>query len=96
MEIVTTHRNTDFDALVGIISRRDFRKARKSSQLRSPVKAFMSTKVIHIEPDCGVTQAVPLMVTHDIGRLPVVQDGKLIGIVTRSDAMRYHYDLVPG
>jgi tRNA nucleotidyltransferase (CCA-adding enzyme) len=83
------------EALLGIISRRDFRKARQSSQLRSPVKAFMSTKVICIEPDCGVTHAVRLMVNHDIGRLPVVQDGRLIGIVTRSDAMRYYYDLMP-
>jgi CBS domain-containing protein len=35
------------------------------------------------------------MVKHDIGRLPVVENGQLIGIVTRSDAMRYFYDSVP-
>jgi CBS domain-containing protein len=35
------------------------------------------------------------MIKHDIGRLPVVEDGKIIGIVTRSDVMRYWYDLVP-
>ena len=81
--------------VVGIISRRDFRKARKVIQMKSPVSAFMSSKVIHIDPDCPIGHAVSLMVKHDIGRLPVIQDGKLIGIITRSDAMRYFYDLGP-
>jgi CBS domain-containing protein len=35
------------------------------------------------------------MVQHDIGRLPVVADGQLIGIISRSDVMRYFYDLLP-
>ena len=40
-------------------------------------------------------QAARLMVKHDIGRLPVVENGEIIGIITRSDAMRYYYDLLP-
>ena len=36
-----------------------------------------------------------LMVGEDVGRLPVVEDGDLIGILTRSDAMRYYYNLLP-
>jgi CBS domain-containing protein len=35
------------------------------------------------------------MIKHDIGRVPVIEDGKIIGIVTRSDAMLYFYDLLP-
>jgi len=35
------------------------------------------------------------MVKHDIGRLPVVENNRIIGIVTRSDAMLYFYDLLP-
>lgn len=86
---------TDGNRLVGIISRRDFRKVRTESQLSAPVKAFMSTKLHHIRPQGGVAQAVRLMVGEDIGRLPVVEDGDLIGILTRSDAMRYYYNLLP-
>jgi CBS domain-containing protein len=56
----------------------------------------MSTKVIYIEAGSSVIEAARLMVKHDIGRLPVLQDGKLIGIITRSDTMRYYYDLPPG
>jgi nanoRNase/pAp phosphatase (c-di-AMP/oligoRNAs hydrolase)/CBS domain-containing protein len=81
--------------LVGVISRRDFRKIRRQDQLQAPVKAFMSTKVITIEPGKSPIQAARIMVRHDIGRLPVVEDGQMIGIITRSDAMTYFYDLLP-
>jgi len=83
------------DRIVGMISRRDFRKMRKESQLKSPVKAYMSTEVLTIAAGQSPVQAVRLMVQHDIGRLPVVENGQLIGIVTRSDVMRYFYDLPP-
>ncbi len=79
----------------GIISGRDFRKLRRDSQLKAPVKAFMSRDVMTISPDKSPVAAVKLMVKHDIGRLPVVKNGKMIGIVTRSDTMIYFYDLLP-
>jgi CBS domain-containing protein len=39
--------------------------------------------------------AAQLMIKHDIGRLPVVENDEIIGIVTRSDTMLYFYDLLP-
>ncbi len=81
--------------LVGVISRRDFKKFRNPSKKDPPVKAFMSTEVRVIDPGQSVMQAARTMVRNDIGRLPVLEDGKLIGIVTRSDTMRYYYDLLP-
>lgn len=81
--------------LVGVVSRRDFKRVRGTPHLKAPVKAFMSTKVIHVSPQSSVVEAVRLMVRHDIGRLPVVENGRLLGIVTRSDAMRYYYNLLP-
>jgi tRNA nucleotidyltransferase (CCA-adding enzyme) len=83
------------DRLVGIISRRDFKKLRKNGQYQAPVKAFMSTPPITIDPRKSPMEAARLMVKHDIGRLPVVEDGRLIGIMSRSDAMTYFYDLLP-
>lgn len=80
---------------VGMISRRDFRRIKKESQLKAPVKAFMTTKIQAIEPGKSPMQAARLMVKHDIGRLPVVENGHIIGIITRSDTMLYFYDLLP-
>lgn len=85
----------DDGKLVGIISRRDFRKIKKKSQMEVPVKAFMSTGVKSIDPGMSPMQAARLMVKHDIGRFPVVENGRIIGIVTRSDTMHYIYDLLP-
>ena len=85
----------DGEKLVGVISRRDFKKIRKSSQLQSPVKAFMNTRNITIDPGKSPMEAARIMVKYDIGRLPVVKDDKIIGIMSRSDAMLYFYDLLP-
>lgn len=81
--------------LVGIVSRRDFRKIRRQKHLASPVKAFMSREVKFIGPESRPLDAARLMVQYDLGRLPVVSEGQLIGIVTRTDTMRYYYDLLP-
>ncbi len=85
----------DGEKLVGVISRRDFKKIKKSSQMKAPVKAFMNTRNITISPDKSPMEAARIMVKHDIGRLPVVKDDKIIGIMSRSDAMIYFYDLLP-
>lgn len=81
--------------ILGVVSQRDFKRVRKPSAMQAPVKAFMSTKVVTIDPGASPLQATRKMVSHDIGRLPVVQDDEIIGIVSRSDAMIYFYDLLP-
>lgn len=81
--------------LVGIISRRDFAKIHRRSKLKRPVKAFMQRNVLTIEPGVSPLQAARVMVRNDVGRLPVVEEGRIIGIVTRSDVMHYFYDLLP-
>lgn len=83
------------DRLVGIISRRDFGKIHRRSKLKKPVKAFMQRDVLTIAPGVSPLQAARVMVRNDVGRLPVVEDGRIIGIVTRSDVMHYFYDLLP-
>lgn len=83
------------DRLVGMISRRDFQKVRGEKRLKSPVKAFMRHPVHTIHPGISPLQAARIMIRKDFGRLPVVEDARLIGIVTRSDVMCYFYDLLP-
>ena len=85
----------DQERLVGIISRRDFQKLKKESQLSAPVRAFMKRDVRTIDPGTSPMHAARLMIKHDIGRLPVIADERIIGIVTRSDVMMYFYDLLP-
>jgi CBS domain-containing protein len=52
---------------------------------KQPVEKYMSHKVISISPDCPILSAGGLMLAHGLHRLPVLEDKKLIGIVTRED-----------
>jgi len=82
--------------LVGVISRRDFKKIRNQSRLRAPVKAFMNMHPVTITPEKSPLHAARLMVKHDIGRLPVLnKSDQLVGIISRSDVMRFFYDALP-
>jgi len=81
--------------MLGVISLRDLRRLKRKNQHQLPVKAFMSSPVHTIEPWKNPAVATHLMVKHDIGRLPVVESGQLVGIISRSDAMNHFYGLCP-
>jgi CBS domain-containing protein len=44
--------------------------------------------VITVGPDLDAHDAAQIMVDHKIGALPVIDDGKLVGIVTETDLLR--------
>lgn len=74
--------------LVGIISRRDVDIALRHGLGHAPVKGCMNVQIKSIAPETPITEIQSLIRTHDIGRLPVLADGALIGIVTRTDLLR--------
>jgi tRNA nucleotidyltransferase (CCA-adding enzyme) len=80
------------DRLVGIISRRDLDLAFHHGFDHAPVKGYMSRNLRTITPNTPLPEIEALMVTYDVGRLPVLEDGELIGIVTRTDVLRQLHD----
>jgi tRNA nucleotidyltransferase (CCA-adding enzyme) len=74
--------------IVGIISRRDLDIALHHGFSHAPVKGYMTTNLKTITPDTILPQIESLMVTYDIGRLPVLENENLVGIVTRTDVLR--------
>ncbi|AFZ17738.1 CBS domain-containing protein [Allocoleopsis franciscana] len=76
------------DQLVGVVSRRDLDLALHHGFGHAPVKGYMTRNVKTIAPETSLPEIESLMVTYDIGRLPVLQDGQLVGIVTRTDVLR--------
>jgi acetoin utilization protein AcuB len=74
----------DDGRLVGILTERDLQKY--SGFLESTrVNAAMRTSLITVTPYDAVEDTALLMLKHKIGGLPVVAEGKLVGIVTTSD-----------
>lgn len=74
--------------LVGIISRRDLDIALHHGFSHAPVKGYMTINLHTITPETTLPQIEALMVTYDIGRLPVLENNHLLGIVTRTDVLR--------
>ncbi len=74
--------------LVGIISRRDIDLALHHGFSHAPVKGYMTTNLNTITPDTSLPEIESIMVTYDVGRLPVLENGQLVGIVTRTDVLR--------
>lgn len=76
------------DIMVGMISRRDVGKARTHDLGHAPVKGFMTAGVLAVAPDTPVGEIQRMMVEYDIGRLPVTDHDRLMGIVSRTDILR--------
>ncbi len=83
------------DKIHGIIVLWDLKRIKKEQHWDSPVKAFMARDIITIEPGAAPSIAARIMIENDIGYLPVVENDKVIGIVTRTDILTYFYDLLP-
>ena len=83
------------DELQGIVVLWDFKKLKYDKHWDKPVKAYMARELISVAPDAAPAQVGRLMLEKNIGHLPVVQHGKVIGIVTRTDILNYFYNLLP-
>ncbi|WP_169791356.1 CBS domain-containing protein [Sandaracinus amylolyticus] len=72
-------------ALVGIVSSDDVERAEREGRLHLAAGSCMSAPVRTVDACASVEEALDRMAQHRIGRLPVMRDGVLVGIVTRGD-----------
>ena len=56
--------------------------------LNDPISNFMTTEVVSCGPDMPIMEAAAIMLVKSVHRLPVIEDGQLVGIITRQDV--YH------
>jgi CBS domain-containing protein len=87
--------------LVGLVSQRDLFRAMMSSTMgygekaqkaylhTVRVKEIMTDPVVTVAPDISVGEAAELMLQKGIGCLPVIDGTALVGIVTKTDLLRY-------
>ena len=79
---------TDGDQVVGMITDRDI-TTRVAAEGENPgmtsVGDVYSRNLVSIEPDKDLEEALGLMARHQGRRLPIVENGKLVGIVAQAD-----------
>lgn len=79
--------------LVGIITDRDMREHAGYLD-RTEVKAVMSRKPLSVTPAMTLEAAAQLLLKHKIGGLPVVENVRVVGIITRSDVLQAFLDVM--
>ena len=84
---------TDDGRLRGIITDRDIVLrcvAAENDPDNTPVREIMSRNVVSASPDDDVRQATQQMSANQIRRLPVVQNGRIVGMLALGDMARTH------
>lgn len=86
--------------LVGIITDRDIRDASPSPGTSlskgeihylmdtTPVRTCMSRHVVTVHPDDDMVQAVRILLVHKYGCVPVVEEERLVGLITETDCLQ--------
>ena len=79
----------EFGEPVGVITERDIVQFAESEKRVSEVRVreMMSGSPVTVKEDTEVTDAVNLMLEHHVRRLPVVRDGRIVGIITSTDIL---------
>jgi len=81
----------DGESIVGIVTERDYARkvvlmGRSSSD--TPVRDIMTSSVMYVRPDNTNEQCMALMTENRLRHLPVMQEGRLIGIVSIGDLVK--------
>ncbi|MDD5634572.1 MAG: CBS domain-containing protein, partial [Candidatus Omnitrophica bacterium] len=74
--------------LVGMITLGDMEKALKNDMGHSRVKGYMARPLVTAAPDTPLYELKRIVVDRDKGRIPVIEENKLVGIITRTDVLR--------
>ena len=79
--------------ILGLITRKDLDKAHLHGFGKTLIREFMTEGVITVPCDASIREAHRILATHSIGRLPVVDGRRIVGIITRTDLVKALYPL---
>ncbi len=74
--------------VLGVVTFADVQRVPASDRATTRVEDVMKSEIISIGPDADAFDALKLMSTRNLGRLIVMEDGRMVGIVSRTDLMR--------
>jgi tRNA nucleotidyltransferase (CCA-adding enzyme) len=76
------------EQLVGILTRSDVDRALHHRRGDTPVRSILYTGPLHVDPDAPVDDVQRVMLEHGLGQVPVVSEGRFVGLVTRTDLIK--------
>ncbi len=74
--------------IVGVLSRREIDRAGRLQLGDKPISQFMTMGQIQVSPDDSVEHLQQLMIDSGVGQVPVVCEGEVTGVVTRTDVLK--------
>ncbi|TZE81005.1 chloride channel protein [Calorimonas adulescens] len=80
--------------MVGIIAYKDIVNAIINGNEDDTIGKYMTKNVVTIWPEATLREALLIMGDDDISKLPVMEDGKLVGIVSRNDILKASHTIV--
>ena len=94
------------EKFVGLVTHRDLlaqtiseladigQEEQESIDHHIPIANIMETDVITVAPDLDLCSAISILLKNKYGCLPVIEDKRLVGIVTEADFLKLTYDLL--
>jgi len=86
---------TDFGRIAGIVTERDLLRAvaQRARAAEARCRQWMTPDPVTVEPDTTVEEAAEIMFDHNFRHLPVVRDGRSLGIVSLRVLSRWAFEL---
>jgi CBS domain-containing membrane protein len=78
----------DEGRLSGLVTQRDLLALEHRKDTGTPLREVMRSDVVTVRPDTPLRAAAETMIYNKYGCLPVVEDGRLVGIITETDFLK--------
>jgi tRNA nucleotidyltransferase (CCA-adding enzyme) len=100
MALCQRHRQSgiqvgDRHGLLGVVGREDLDKAIGHGLSHAPVKAILGSELVTCGEDTPIGELAQLVASAHAGRVPVLRNGEVVGVVTRGDVLRGLGEPVP-
>jgi Zn-dependent protease/predicted transcriptional regulator len=80
---------TEADHLLGLVTLADVNKVERDAWVTTTLSEIMSTSPLRtVAPESDLATALELMATHSVHQLPVISDGRIVGMINRADILR--------